>query len=353
MSIRHPALCLTLFALVGCGPPALVEADVSFLVPLTRARALRPSHQLLPRALFDSLGALTVVDEPDALYAALGIVGVRLDACFQEGSPPSPCAAQVRLVLQPVFEGPNGLTTRDAALHLFYPATAQALTDAVAELARARERAKVPAGDDSGVHPALESAEVRRAFAERVAPLLDPAKLTRVTSMSVHASNEAWVFSGLTLAGGKAAPLALPTLPPDDPHQHITSLKTELAVTIDPASSVEPSMGVVIAPDALPRSTTQQLEAAAAAIARLEDPAAHNPGTVDCGACHLAAVAQRVLTKQGTRVETPAPASDVFDDPRNLRAFGYFFERPAFSPRARRETRAVLADFTRRLSGRP
>ncbi|HEY1088165.1 MAG TPA: hypothetical protein VGE37_10740, partial [Archangium sp.] len=134
-------------ALLGCAPPAVVEQDVSFLVPLDQARGFLAASAsggdgaaLLDRALFDRLHPLTVTDEPDALYAALSTVAVRFDACFTEGRGEPPCRPQVRLVLQPVFDSADGVTTRDAAVHLFFSVTTEELDAAVRALSSERTR---------------------------------------------------------------------------------------------------------------------------------------------------------------------------------------------------------------------
>ena len=91
------------------------------------------------------------------------------------------------------------------------------------------------------------------------------------------------------------------------------------------------------------------MTAAAASIQRLEDPSIHNPGTVDCASCHVAAIAQRALVNYGVGIDSTVAASSAFDDTRNLRAFGYFFSVPAISPRVQRETELVRDDFARLL----
>ena len=63
--------------LTGCGPsPAPALQDATFLVPLPQARTFLPGRELLPRVLFDRGHVLTVTDEPDALYEALGTVEI-------------------------------------------------------------------------------------------------------------------------------------------------------------------------------------------------------------------------------------------------------------------------------------
>jgi hypothetical protein len=160
----------------------------------------------------------------------------------------------------------------------------------------------------------------------------------------------AWIFAGADLVNGQAGDIVIPTLSADT-EDHVTSTGTggALEVTIDPASPMEPALLPVLASGGLTRATPAELAAAATSVQRLEDPASHNPGTVDCAACHVAALAQRALSKKGITVPGSLGASSAYDDTRNLRAFGYFFSAPAISPRVQRETALVRDDFARRL----
>ncbi len=352
--MRRPALqtlfSLTALGLVACGPPALVGTDVSFLVPLEQARGFLAAPTLLPRPLFDQLHPLTVVDEPDDLYATLSVVAVRFDACFLEGGD-TRCRPQVRLVLQPIFDGPDGPTTRDAAVHLFFSTTEAEIVGAVRALAQVRAQRSLSMPEALATpHPGFADPSWTRALAAQLGPLTEARRLERVTSMSVHASNLAWIFSGMDLVAGETRTIPIPTLGGTREH-HVTSTGGSAApeVTLDPAPAVEGPLVPVLAPGGLASATPEALAAAATAVQRLEDPVTHNPGTVDCGSCHVAALAQRALTRHGVPVDTSAPASSAFDDTRNLRAFGYFFRAPAVSPRVQRETALVRDDFTRRL----
>lgn len=337
----------------GCSaPPTLSAHDVAFVVPLAQAPSFLVGSQVLPRPVFDALQhPLTVVDEPDDLYRALSVVSVRVDACFQEGTTPGPCQPQLRLVLQPVFDAPEGLTTRDAAVHVFFAATEKQVLGFAQALALARtQRGLAVPATVVGPHPGFEDLTWSQTVAGQLLPLLDPAKLVRVTSMSVHASNQAWIFGGTDYVDGQPVPIAIPTLGgAHDGHVTSTGGTSAMEVTIDPGSVVEAPLMPVIAPGGLARASPAELAAAALSVQRLEDPAVHNPATVDCATCHVAAIAQRAFVKQGVAVDASVPADEAFSDTRNLRAFGYFFRQPAVSPRVQREITLVRDDLTRRL----
>ena len=342
---------LVLVPLLCCGPAPVIAQDVSFLVPLDQSRAFLSASMVLPRAQFDRLHPLTVVDEPDALYGALSVVAVRLDACFREGVMPGPCQPQVRLVLQPVFDEAGALTTRDAAVHLFFSTSEAELLTLVKAMSTLRtERRLSPPDTLTAPHPGFADAAWVKSLRSKLLPFLQAKALVRITSMSVHASNLAWIFAGSNLVDGQPSDISIPTLNAVT-EDHVTSTGKEAAleVTIDPASPVEPSLTPVVAPGGLTRATPAELTAAASAVQRLEDPSSHNPGTVDCAACHVAALAQRALSKKSVTVSGSLGASSAYDDTRNLRAFGYFFSAPAISPRVQRETALVRDDFARHL----
>lgn len=289
-----------------------------------------PGAQVLPRELFDQLHPLTVVDEPDALFGALAVVGLRADPCFIEGATSSPCRPQLRLVLQPVFQAPEGVTTRDAAVHLFFEVDAPTLLEHVQEVARLRARF-------GGL---FERPEARAAFTSRVKALAIRARLSKVTQMSVHASNEAWIFGGFALDGATLVQQRLPTLEKKEHHVSSTGATRTLTATLIPRSVIEPEFSQAMTEGR--RDDT----GLSAALDRLESATGHNPGTVDCGACHLASTARWHWAASGAPVDgTGAPIDASYADSRNLRALGYFFTQPAISPRVRRETAASLSAF--------
>lgn len=339
--------------LLSACAPSLAEDDVAFLVPLEHTRAFFlgssvgvDAQPLLPRELFDRLHALTVVDEPDVLYASLAVVAVRLDPCFQEGSSPGPCQPQLRLVLQPVMDSTDGLTTRDAAVHLFFSSDAETVRDTVTTLALARQK-------EGGT---FTKAGWRTAARAALLPFLRRAALVRVTQMSVHASNVAWIFGGFEVTATGLTEIQIATLGSTvEGHVTSTGATSNLEMTLDPVPVAEPLLPALLEAPRRRDATTEMLTEAARSLARLQDPAAHNPGTVDCSSCHAAAAATRFLSDSGSSVsvETPVLPGDVFSDTRNLRAFGYFFSRPAISPRVQREITAVHAAISKQLGSAP
>lgn len=355
---RRSLLLLPLFV-IGCAPPppSLVDQDVSFLVPLDQSRSFLAGSQpggdgaaLLDRALFDQLHALTVTDEPDALYSALATVGVRLDACFVEGRGERTCRPQVRLVLQPVFDSATGPTTRDTAVHLFFSSTTKELDDAVRalSLARTHRGVKVEAGI-AGSHPGFATNAWVDDVRAVLLPLLRRDRVVRATAMSVHASNEAWIFSGFEVTPGTFTEIEIPTLAPaHEGHVTSTGQRDQLTITLDPPTVAEAALSNVLEPLARQNATPAQVDEGLRAIERIENPALHNPGTIDCAACHVAPTAKWFLANKSS-LTIEGAVSDTYGDSRNLRAFGYFFQAAAISPRVARETSAVRTDFAHRL----
>jgi hypothetical protein len=333
-----------------------VNQDVAFLVPLARAGEFLPAAAVLPRPVFDRLHhPLTVVDEPDALYAALGAVSVRLDGCFREGGTGGTCRPQVRLVLQPVMTFESGLTTRDAAVHVFFSASEQEILGATSALAALRSERKLNLSSEVETpHPGFTDAEWTRRAKEILAPLLTASRLVRATEMGVHASNQAWIFAGLDLSSGVPADIRIPTLG-EHTDGHVTSTggteRTE--ITLDPFPTVESALARWVAPGGAAAATEEDRRAAAASVLRLEDPSVHDSGTVDCATCHAGSTARHALAASGTGLASPVQVPDAYLDTRNLRAFGYFFDKPSVSPRVQREIEAVRMDLTQRLEKAP
>lgn len=343
---------------VSCAPAPLVDQDVSFLVPLDQARSFLPAsgataEPLMSRAFIDWLPPLTVVDEPDALYAALSTVSVRLDACFIEGPPNQVCRPQVRLVLQPVFDSADGTTTRDAAVHLFFSVTEAQVKRVVSQLALLRTRLgiAVPAGLNDA-HPGFARDEWVQGARALLQPLLRSDKLVRVTAMNVHASGEAWIFSGLDISGSTRTTLEVPTFP-SEIEAHVTSTggTGALELTLVPPPRAEKGLQMLLQTTTRQQAPAGDVAAAVQGLLRIEDPAAHNPGTLDCASCHVVATVKSFLAREapGLVIDSPAPSSDAYADSRNMRAFGYFFQKPAISPRAQREASAGRADLSHRL----
>jgi hypothetical protein len=356
--MRNHIALNTLFAslalaggLIGCaddelgesGPGADVAAiDVTFLMPLDSPASVHAGDQvaygtLLPRSIVDTADTLTVVDEPDALYGALRVVGVRLDSCFIEGGNGLPCDSQVRLVLQPVFQTATGPVARDAAIHAFFAVPLDELTELADDLANARSATTVDESVISrpGVSPIPDAAWAL------VSEAVGESRLTRITFVAVHASDEAWTFGGFDIDADGLSPVRIPGVP--EPIQHLTSVGgvATLDATILPDPVIETTIADFLS--GAMRDVLDQVgeDEAVQGLERLLDPAVHDPGTVDCASCHIATPGLRFATRDGE----PDRIAAVYDDSRNQRMFGWYGSTPSISLRVEAETQAALSAF--------
>ncbi len=347
--LAHPALPFILASLVSmfaaCDDHSapwqpVARADVTFLLPLDGALSAGTEGRhgvLVPRDHFDAIfrhAPLTVTDEPDDLYANLRVVAVRLDPCFIESGVAEGCPSQVRLVLQPVMATNAGLTTRDAAVHAFYAVARSELRALAQDLLALRP---TDAGNTIGLHPDPTAA------AALVLASVGEDRLTRVTHMSVHASNEAWVFAGFDIAAGRRESLFVPGGTQTPAHdfrfdQHLTSTGTdgELAATLIPEPAIEPDIAGFLDERRRDSLSAEARDTAIEALERLLDPAVHDPGTVDCASCHVASAAMHFAHR--TNSTPPSP----YDNTKNQRMLGYYFREPTISRRVLAETDLVV-----------
>jgi len=327
----------------------IAPADVSFLLPLTvgptRSTAGTSGRYgvLVPREHFDSIAdsePLTRVDEPDDIYANLAVVAVRLDPCFIEGLDETLCASQVRLVLQPILQlaGATDIVVRDASMHAFYDVPRSELDSLADDLAALRTRRAGP--EAVGVHFAPDDAMAL------VLDRIGDDRLSRITHMSVHSSNEAWVFGGFNIVSGQRIDIPIPGIVAPAGaarfrfEQHLTSTgaKGDLAATLIPEPVIEADIAAFLdAPRRLALSEADW-DRSLDSLDRLLDPARHNPGTVDCASCHIATTALRFATRDSD----PSLVSSAYDDTRNQRMFGWFGDSASISPRVILETEAVV-----------
>lgn len=325
------------------------RADVTVLLPLTSPLSATTEGRhgiLVPRAHFDAITRhepLTRTDEPDALYDNLRVLAVRLDPCFVEARQVNDCPSQVRLVLQPTFAN----TTRDAAIHAFYSVPRKELRALAQDLLALRGDQP---GDTISVHASPSAA------AALVLEHIGQDRLTRITHMSVHASNEAWVFAGFDIDPdtGRRTDLLVPGGVETPAHdfrfeQHLTSTGTdgELAATLIPDPVIEPDIAGYLDERRRGSLTAESRAAALAAFDRLLAPAHHDPGTVDCASCHVASAASHFAAR--TADTPPSP----YDDTKNQRMLGYYFDTPTVSPRVIAETDLVVDALNTDTYGAP
>ena len=367
--VRRALLLIGLFVasivgLVACrATPPVEMVDVTPVWPLLSLPDLdaagyihatsQGAHGVVfPRRVFDSVPALTRVDEPDAIYQNLVVVGARIDPCFQEGDP-APCEASVRLVLQPLLpEAANSdvLEARDASIHAFYVVSdVKEILTAIAALASARADAALDGTGPLRVNPLLEDDAGRIAARDAILKVIGEDRLVRVTSMGVHGDNTAWSFSGFSVADiGKF------TNPEQVFEQHVLSVggRGAIEARVEPPLPGPESYSLLLEDTAARAATLAERQAAFDSAARIENPALYNSGTLDCVSCHLTAVARAAAIHREFLAPSPdaftsehrdLSVSDAFRDTEVVHNLAYRLNVLALSPRLIHES-AVAAD---------
>jgi hypothetical protein len=285
---------------------------------------------LLPRDRYDHVEPLTRIDEPDALYANLDVVAVRLDPCFFEGPGDVICASQIRLVMQPVFDEDGALTSRDATVHAFYEVPVAEVVELADDLARLR--VEVGGGEAIGQHAAPEAA------AALVLPYVGADRLVRVTFVAVHASNQAWTFGGFDIDSNETHDIVPPGT--GDHEQHLTSIggTERLDASILPLPAIETEVALWLSAIEREEMDADSRDEAMAGLERLIDPFSHNSGTVDCASCHMASTGMyHADLERGVGLVSPA-----YQNSQNQRMLGFFEREVSVSPRVTAETLLVL-----------
>ncbi|MBL8922636.1 MAG: hypothetical protein JNJ54_27550 [Myxococcaceae bacterium] len=350
------------------GGPRLTLNDVSFLLPLPALNregsllsmaddgAMGP---LLPKRLYDGVPLLVEKVKAEQLYGELRVVSVRIDPCFPGSAPPDApvCVKQVRLVAQPLTAKDGVLTTRDATVHLFYSLSDAAFAKVTATLFDLDAAAGDLTDGPLDVHPVIRRQGLDGPYHGKLkARLLEVcglATLTRVAFMAVDEAGVQWRFGAFNVEGGALVDDLIPRLP---------ALKVQ-AVQEFGTESFRNGALVPAAPndalDTLLRESEMRfadrrtLDRALTSALRIEHPDRSSPKTVDCASCHVASRARRnaerfhQVDSSGHPDFFAAPGFDltrldaVKDEPRALRAFGYFGRDSAFSQRTINESAVV------------
>ena len=363
----------------GCGAPAtgpgpsvdpqrLELNDVSFLLPLPAPNRLDSLlglsvggdlGPLLPRPLYERLPLLVEGQDEAALFDELRVVSVRVDPCFPGSAPPNPpsCVRQVRLVAQPVVVDQGVVTTRDATVHLFYSLAPARFDGVLRRLFELDELAGTLTNGPLDVHPVLRRQGLDGPYGARLRTLVleacGPATLSRVAVMSVDAQGAAWQFTAFDVRAGELVDDVIPRLPmlKVQAFQEFGSDSFRNGALV-PAAFGDP-LDLLLSEREMRLLDRRSLDRALTSALRIEHPERSSPKTVDCASCHVASRARR-NAEAFHRVDTSghvdrfqAPGFDLSrvdeakDDPRALRAFGYFGRASAFSQRTINESAQV------------
>jgi hypothetical protein len=371
--------CVSLLLLVGCGGPLtspprgeaaerLDLNDVSFLLPLPppgrldSLLGLAPGGDLgplLPKALYDGLPLLVEGQDREALFSELRVVSVRVDPCFPGSAPPNPpaCLRQVRLVAQPVFVENGAVTTRDAAVHLFYSLEATRFAAMVRRLFELDVLAGALSSGPLDVHPVLRRQGLEGPYGARLRAMVleacGAATLSRVAVMSVDAQGATWQFTAFDVRTGALVDDVIPRLPmlKVQAFQEFGSSSFRNGALVPGAFG--DSLDLLLSEREMRLLDRRSLDKALTSALRLEHPERASPKTADCASCHVASRARRnaetfhQLDTTGHVDRFAAAGFDLSrldgakDDPRALRAFGYFGRESAFSQRTINESATV------------
>lgn len=287
---------------------------------------------------------LTRTDEPDVLCAALTVTAARLDPCARLGGESATCDPQVRLVLQPVVDG----EARDASIHAFFKVPEAEVARAVARLIALRLERGLDGVGPLGVHPLLDDAAGRVAVGGIIDDVLKAGTLDHFTQITVHGDDAAWTFEFRQFVDGA------PT-PGDALQQHVLSPDAEaIAVSVNPLQDHPDDYAVLLDDIALRAAPVAEVQDALDRVARIEHPTLHDPSSVDCARCHLAAPARAAATAlHPDLVEGPATFTStrhdltptaVFSDPQFIHAMAWRHTDLALNARVIHES-ALSADL--------
>ncbi len=353
--------------------------DATVVYPLPRAAAemahmLAPDTagaggRLLPLKYWQRLPVLNQGESPELTYRKLRVVALRFDPCFESAGH---CLPQVRLVWQPIeparygSSNPRGLEAGDAAVHSFHTLSDAAFRQMMAEydlLASGPDAAR----DDQPlqVHPAIRRQGLDGRFARGLEALLrkycGEANLWRITAMSTQVGGDKWEFLGFDLADGKPVDIVIPRTGNATRQSYFVSLLSEREYTqgrISPAPAGEDNLNRMLRDSrTLAIRDAESLRRLGVSVARIENPALHTPGSMDCVSCHAAQVAGTLLLDKLPRLardpeiaglarrSPPTPGGPAVNParPSVFRALGYFEQFPVLSRRVVNETAAAVA----------
>jgi hypothetical protein len=360
---------------------ALLKADGN-CDPSSRTASLCTSGMtgtLLPEALYQTAATGLTSPHPIPLFASLRVVAFRLDPCVTEFTTMDDpnCHNQIRLILQPMTFVSGRSVASDGGFHAIYSLTRDQFTAALNAVIAARQ-ASDSSGADLGplnVHPLM----VNQGLGGSMATALNRVVLTSASASNlvtvaafatVIANHFTWNFQTINIANGSTQPLAIPALggalrqtlsSQNEPGDGTLALQSQQSV-----QSPDNLMLLLNGPQA-EQATADQRQAAYDSAIHIENPDLQTVLTIDCGSCHSAQLARRVVGEDffhlspdngaqpfsvdpsvvptsDMQQSTPAtPPTGNLDLDNNLHAFSYNGTTPMIIQRTINETAAILA----------
>ena len=363
--------------------------DVSYLFQLPRGNAqapvnlLRPQDQgnagpLLPPRLYGQIPTLLIDGSGNATVYGKGlrVVGARIDPCPTGET--RTCSPQVRLIWQPVeyeeFEG--RWLARDAAVHCFYGLTLEKLEFLKTDLWEIKKRfadlgvdTKLKALD---LHPALRNDRTADAFTHEINSVLlkyvGEDNLEKITYVALLVPTKWWRFGAFEKGrSGKWHTAAIPRL--GAPTEDIFNVAVYDGIGLGPEKGIDAVFNVL--PEDYPEADNLfavinkgyrfndardrlVFRGKLDAIARFQNPRKTNVDNLDCATCHYADATKYYVGNRFKELkhvssteefENPDPAIFNLENrtlaatsTRNVRAFGFFGDKPVISQRTINES---------------
>lgn len=377
------ALCLLIFAY-----PTFAEKinlnlnDISVLLPLPTNdkwnSLLQPEQTgargtLLPRPyVVEHMPVLLQFTENSKLYPDFRVIGFRVDPCFTEGRGPVKCKQQIRFVWQPLNIVDEKTQTVDVALHSFYELTDvefKKLIQQLKDLKQQHSTADLTAQQPLSIHPIILQQGLEGNYYQELQKIIlsyvGQENLSRITFMQLFANETVWFFGGLDiLSDGSFKKISIPrinfTL-----QQFINSAPPARASTsflgrIFPLPDQKDDNVNILLSDSrlLDSKSEKEIVDAVRSAYSIENPALHNPGTLDCVSCHAAQPARiwaettfanfnygdlsKVIYKPSTTGQDLTNVSPLKNLTNIVRIFGYFDDQPIVTTRAINETNEAV-----------
>lgn len=380
------------FALSGCGgypnqsgkagPSMLLSAETAMLdVGMNDVSVLWPlsveSFELLPRLTVGDDGMITLAQMDHLpipidtvfetltareLSSELRIVGIRLDPCFRDVPTVGVCRPQMRLIVQALRVSGGAVFARDVAIHLFFELEKAEFLEVLTRLVATRGPVESITTTVLSVNPALQQQGLDGAYAQELkATILRIAvvpRLARIAFTMLRDRGNVWQFGAFNVARGDLAPVVVPGSSDASIVTFSMGVKPVSGFLTPCCGSIRPPITVVdnaanvvrmakIAGEPLPDLAVELPK-----LDRIENPATHGPGSVDCVSCHVAMTARmQVLSEQPEFIYDaaerfasvwPLASSGSGASLSGIRAFGYAMDRPVISQRTVNETAAVV-----------
>ena len=368
--------------------------DVSYLFPLPDNRHQQEdllgtsipgnSVELLPREVYDKLPTLLLNGNGNnTLYKnSLRVVAARIDPCPELDS--ASCSPEIRMVWQPLEydQHVKQWVARDAAVHCFYRLSGQnfkilarQLWDIKKQLKKENISTRLQPLD---IHPAFKTRENSQNYLRSVLSVLlqhtGKNNLEKVTFVSLMTPKQWWRFGALEkTTNGQWQATEIPRL--ELPTVDIFNVAVNDGIGLGSSKGLDAIFNIL--PEEYPEKDNlfsvinkgyrfnderdkavfmEKLDT----VARFRNPHSTNTNNLDCASCHYADATKEYISNRfpdlifpETNHEFTNPDPTIFNlknttttakSGRNVRAFGFFHDKPVISQRTINES-AVTADW--------